>query len=102
MVLVRPRRRRLVLFPGGARNEAIVSGPHTESLGSDARGGASEGDSQVEEEEPEPSVPLPVRIAPRRLDVTHGLQSLDGVDLKAIFSRRGVVMKSATKFLQGE
>ena len=97
---VRPRRR-LVLLPRGARNEAMVSGSDTESLGSDARGGASEGDSQVEEEEPEPSFPQPVSIAPRRLDVIHGLQSLDGVDLKAMFSRREVVMKSVPKFLQG-
>ena len=66
----------------------MVSGSDTESLGSDARGGASEGDSKVEEEEPEPSFPQPVSIAPSRLDVIHGLQSLDGVDLKAIFSRR--------------
>ena len=63
---VRPRRR-LVLLPRGARDEAMVSGSDTESLGSDARGGASEGDSQVEEEEPEPSFPQPVSIAPRRL-----------------------------------
>ena len=35
----------------------MVSGSDTESLGSDARGGASEGDSQVEEEEPEPFFP---------------------------------------------
>ena len=98
--LVKPRRR-LVLLPRGPKNEAMVSGSDTESLGSDALGGASEGDSQVEEEEPEPFFPQPVSIAPRRLDVIYGLQSLDGVDLKAIFSRRGVVMKFVPKFLQG-
>ena len=78
-----------------------MSGSDTETLGSDVRGGFSEGDSQVEEEEPEPSLTQPVRIAPRRLDISHGLQSLDGVDLKTMFSRRGVVMKSVPKFLQG-
>ena len=83
-----------------ARNEARMSGSDTETLGSDVRGGVSEGDS-VEEEEPEPSLTQPVRIAPRRLDISHGLQSLDGVDLKTMFSRRGVVMKSVPKFLQG-
>ena len=60
----------MVLFPRGARNE--VSGTDTESLGSDAWGGASEGDSQVEEEEPEPSFPQPVNIPPRRWDVIQG------------------------------
>ena len=36
------------------------------------------------EEEPEPPIPRPVRIAPRRLDISHVLQSLDGVDLKGV------------------
>ena len=45
-----------------------------------------------------PDVPLP-RL-PRRL-FANGLQSMDGVDIRHVFHRRPLVMKSVPKFMQG-
>ena len=72
---LRPVQRRRFFNSRAARNEAMMSGSDTETLGSDVRGGVSEGDSEVEEEEFEPSFTQPVRIAPRRMEISQGLQS---------------------------
>ena len=45
-----------------------------------------------------PDFPLP-RL-PRRFFV-NGLQSMDGVDIRHVFHRRPLVMKSVPKFMQG-
>ena len=45
-----------------------------------------------------PDVPLP-RL-PRRL-FADGLQNMDGIDIRHVFHRRPLVMKSVPKFMQG-
>ena len=73
-----PRRRRLVLLPRISGVGVVQEDP--ESIASQA-------------------VPR-ADVAPQRRALSHGLRSLDGVDLTDVFTRRALVMRSIPRVFQ--